>query len=298
MDFNQLLLESKNIQQNVIANNTRKNYQFLLKRYRSLSLTIPGFPKPFPITEDKMRVFLEYYRCKNPKTTYGYLKLFISAFSYNFRSNNLPLLTQNPSFLEYVKGLQRTVLSNKVPNAKAPITKEIMHSLSHLIDLGKVKDIQGMLISSLCFYGFLRISECLRLRVENINIDVNDRMIITIDFSKTNQNGCNEKLYIYRTQTRYSPFIWYPIYLENVKPTLYLFNFTQNKFRRFLKKKLKYIIQKEELEKYSSHSFRKGAAYSAALAGVQDCQIKKWEDGNQIVTRYIHRQLKKKQEKW
>ena len=67
MDFNQLLLESKNIQQNVIANNTRKNYQFLLKRYRSLSLTIPGFPKPFPITEDKMRVFLEYYRCKNPK---------------------------------------------------------------------------------------------------------------------------------------------------------------------------------------------------------------------------------------
>ena len=173
-----------------------------------------------------------------------------------------------------------------------------MHSLSHLIDLGKVKDIQGMLISSLCFYGFLRISECLRLRVENINIDVNDRMIITIDFSKTNQNGCNEKLYIYRTQTRYSPFIWYPIYLENVKPTLYLFNFTQNKFRRFLKKKLKYIIQKEELEKYYSHSFRKGAAYSAALAGVQDCQIKKmgrWKSNCYQVYTSV---LKKKHKKW
>ena len=39
-------------------------------------------------------------------------------------------------------------------------------------------------------------------------------------------------------------------------------------------KKLEIIIGKSEVEKYSFHSLRKGAAYTAALSGAQDSQIK------------------------
>ena len=126
MDFLSLLDSSKHVESNSIAPNTKRNYEKLLRRYESLAITIPKFPFPFPLTEAKMRAFIEYYRCTHTKTTYGYIKQFIAAFSYKLRTENLPLLTQTPDFLSYVNGLQRLMLSNKIPNAKLPITTDIL----------------------------------------------------------------------------------------------------------------------------------------------------------------------------
>ena len=41
-----------------------------------------------------------------------------------------------------------------------------------------------------------------------------------------------------------------------------------------IREKLRKIIGDNSVEKYSSHSLRKGAAYTSALRGVQDSQIK------------------------
>lgn len=273
MDFNQLLNKSKVVEKNVLAPNTEKNYIYLLRRYEKLSKSINGFPRPFPITEEKMRVFIEYYRSTHPSTSYGCIKQFVSAFSYHFRINNLRNLTRRTDFIYYIKGLQKVLYSQKVPNAKLPITKDILIKITNSINKYKKNEIQGMFIASLCFYGFLRISECLKIQTNNFKIE-NNRIIIKIEFSKTEQTGKTCMIYIHSTNTIYSPFIWYYEYIKYFNPTEYLFNFSDNKFRRFLRKKLS-IIFPNNYKEYSSHSLRKGAAYTAALNGVQDCQIKK-----------------------
>ena len=46
-------------------------------------------------------------------------------------------------------------------------------------------------------------------------------------------------------------------------------------FCEFFTKKISLFVPPDKFKKYSTHSLRKGAAYTAALKGVQDCQIKK-----------------------
>ena len=46
-------------------------------------------------------------------------------------------------------------------------------------------------------------------------------------------------------------------------------------FREFLSKKIALFVSKDKVNQYSTHSLRKGATYTVALKGVQDCQIKK-----------------------
>lgn len=273
MDFLSLVTSSKDVESNSIAPNTKRNYEKLLHRYESLAMTIPKFPSPFPLTEAKMRAFLEYYRFTHNKTTYGYIKQFISAFSYKMRTENLPLLTQTPDFLSYVNGLQRLMLSNKTPNAKLPITVDILEKIASSIE-NTQKEIEGMCIISLCFYGFLRITECLSLLKEDVNFDTNGRLTVIIKKSKTDQLGTSETIYINNSGTNYSPFVWLVKHLENVKSNV-LFAMRSDAFREFLTKKISLFVHPDKVNQYSTHSLRKGAAYTAALRGVQDCQIKK-----------------------
>lgn len=112
---------------------------------------------------------------------------------------------------------------------------------------------------------------------ENQIIFEENRIIITLEQSKTNQTGKKENIYIYNTSTCYSPFKWLPMYYNMLAKHqirgCQLFPITQRQFRCFFKKKLEMIIG-DDINKYSSHSLRKGAAYTAALNGAQDSQIK------------------------
>ena len=197
-------------------------------------MLIPNFPAPFPLTEGKMRAFIEYYRITHPNTTYGYLRQFIAGFSYHLRSNNLPLLTQNPDFLQYVQGLKRTVHSGKNPKAKLPITTDIFKKISQTINKDSEIEVSVMTIISMCFYGFLRLSECLALKHDQISIE-EERIVITIEISKTNQTGKEEKVFIHNSSTNYSPFVWYPIHIKNGTSSIdpHVFQLSQSQFRYY-----------------------------------------------------------------
>ena len=276
MNFDELLKSSHQVQQNSLCHSTMRNYQKLISNYQRLSFQIPGFPQPYPLTQNKMRAFLEYYRTTHPTTTFGYLKQFVAGFSYYLRNNKLPLITQTPDFLNYLSGLQRVMHNDRNPKAKLPITKEIIEKISNLVKKEDIHQVEFMVIASLCFYGFLRLSECISLKFNQIILDEKERMVITLEKSKTNQTGKKEIIYIHKTNTSYSPFLWYSIYQNIKQPSIdgMLFSFTQSQFRYQLKSLLAFVVPRENLDKYASHSFRKGAAYTAALKGVQDSQIK------------------------
>ena len=90
-----------------------------------------------------------------------------------------------------------------------------------------------MTIISFCFYGFLRLSECLSLTPENVIMEEN-RIIIILEQSKTNQTGKKEEIFIHNSESNYSPFKWLPIYQQlPVIHGRYLFPITSYQFRAF-----------------------------------------------------------------
>ena len=74
------------------------------------------------------------------------------------------------------------------PNAKHPISVELIKTMAEKINLKDDYQIELMTISSLCFYGFLRISECTSLLREDVKIEDNT-MTVYIRSSKTDQDA-------------------------------------------------------------------------------------------------------------
>lgn len=271
MNFDEIVAQSHLIEKSCIAASTQKSYDSLIKSYKNGMEQIPGAPPPFPITEEKLRGFLTWYKMNHQTTTFGYLKQFTIAIAHFLSINNIPDFTKNESFEEFMKGLRHEMKGDSVPKAKLYIGKEMMDKL---VKCDKTNAEMNAFIS-IMYYGFLRISECLNLRYKDVQIDENGRIKILIPYSKTDQNGKTVTIYISKTETSYSPFIWFLDYAnatydgdENKK----IFKKTHTAYRSNLKKMIFSIGI--DPTKYSSHSFRKGAAHEASNAGVNDCIIK------------------------
>lgn len=74
-----------------------------------------------------------------------------------------------------------------------------MNLLAENINTEIYEDVRFMTMSSLCFYGFLRISECCDLLKEDVFIDEVGRLNIKIKVSKTDQNGQSVVVYVYES---------------------------------------------------------------------------------------------------
>lgn len=56
----------------------------------------------------------------------------------------------------------------KKPTAKIPITKEFMNLMAENVNIDDPNEVLVMTVASICFYGFLRISECLNLTTNDL----------------------------------------------------------------------------------------------------------------------------------
>ncbi|EAY08354.1 hypothetical protein TVAG_352760 [Trichomonas vaginalis G3] len=131
-----------------------------------------------------------------------------------------------------------------------------------------------MTLISLLYHGFLRISEALALTGKDIQV-IPTRIEITINLSKTNQYGEHEVVYVCNGDQTYHPRIWLAKFKEknNILGTdNKLFLWSQSNARIILAQ----FFDKNKIDptKYSTHSFRKGAANAAALAKISDSKIK------------------------
>ena len=259
-----------------ISPSTIKQYNIGLHTYEKviaeMKTIYENVPDAYPITEEKIRNSLEFYRQQHPNTTYAYLKQIVASISYYFRLNNLPNLTLSESVSNYLFSLKRQ-MHTEPPKAKLPFTQEIMCKLAENVNL----DFQGIrfiTMASFCFYGFLRISECCNLQKNDAQLNSNGYLTVKVSASKTDQEGKSCTIFIYESNTTYSAIKWFTEYQKFISSVSgsNLFGIDQRRFRILLKNNLKQIGL--NITKYSTHSFRKGAASCAAKNGIQDCQIK------------------------
>lgn len=271
MKFSSFIEKSHQVEQSCIAPSTAKSYAALLRSYEATITKIEDAPAPFPLTEEKVRGFLCFYRERNPNTTFCYLKQFVVAFANHLRSINQPDFTKTQSFLTFMKGLRHQMKSDSPPNAKLYVTREIMDKI---INSHETTEEMNAFVS-ISYYGFLRISETLNIRLKDVSFDEEGRIMLLIPYSKNDQNGKTATVFINKTTTSYSPFKWFISFIDSKKsepPNSKIFDKSATTYRKRLKK----IFESIGIDtgKYSSHSFRKGAAHEAALAGINDTNIK------------------------
>lgn len=113
-NFEQFLEASNQFSTRSIANSSKYKYDSNLHVYESVMNTF--LKTPYPITIDKMKVFLTYQAQNN--TTINTLKCYITSLSHYFKENNLENLTLTNEFKKFKSGLQRSFKENSSPFAK------------------------------------------------------------------------------------------------------------------------------------------------------------------------------------
>ena len=128
---------------------------------------------------------------------------------------------------------------------------------------------------SIMFFGFLRISEFLALRVCDVRL-AHDRVLVRIRFSKTDTTGRGEDIHIIRGDKSFDAHRWVSIYFKGIdvraRAEEPFMEASQTELRSLVKTTLKKFGI--EAGKYSTHSFRRGGAHEASRRGVQDSVIK------------------------
>ena len=131
-----------------------------------------------------------------------------------------------------------------------------------------------MFIITLCYSLFLRVSEADNLLKRDITIqEAEERMDVTIRFSKTDQMGVGETCYVFKTQSPSSPWVYLGA-LNGLQDDEKICQQSVHRMRQHLKAVLQ-VIGVPDPGHYSFHSFRRGAAFHASNQGVPDCVIKK-----------------------
>ncbi|XP_056102477.1 uncharacterized protein LOC130081803, partial [Rhinichthys klamathensis goyatoka] len=192
-----------------------------------------------------------------------------------------------------VKGIQRSRPTR--PDTRQPITIDILTRCISSLRLGyhsinTAYTLEAMFI--LAFFGFLRCSELTitSLFDPNIHPSISDLQIVdneTISFfikqSKTDRDKRGHFVYIFNLQTPIQPYHALFNYLQyklssSKSPLDPLFTNDSNHpaTRFWFQKHLKAVLIKSGVsaEHFSSHSFRIGAATTAAQKGLSQQQIK------------------------
>ena len=272
MSFQHYVARSKQVEKSSVAPNTKKTYQSQLNSYVHFMQTIPDAPEPLPLTDEKVRGFLEWYRSQHPTTTYGYLKLYVASFRAHLRESKQTDFTRTDEFASFLQGLRREMHGDTAPNAKLFVSKEIMEGIMKSEEISN----EMKALSSVMYYGFLRISEGTNLHYKDVQVDECNNMVLTIPYSKTDQNGRSVQIFICPTTTTYTPFKWLLEYIKETEdgksPDDKIFPKQINTYRVLFKTIFRSLGV--DASKFSTHSFRKGAAHEAALAGIQDSVIK------------------------
>ena len=238
-----------------------------------------------------------YFAAHLAKTiSYNTIKLYLFAVQDLHRQLNFPVKLQKMYRLQKVlTGIKRSQTPSKLD--RYPITIQILNSIFSCFQPSLSCNVDHIMLwaaFTLAFFGFLRSSEftcnggtfdpTVHLCSSDItflpNIESPNHMLVTIKQSKTDpfRKGCT--LTIARSTDSVCSVMAMRDYLLQCKPaaTGPLFTFSNGKWlsRVSLTKELRSTLQHCGLpaEHYYTHSFRIGAATTAAAAGVPSWLIK------------------------
>ena len=267
----------------MIANSTRHSYQAGIRRYSAFCAS-KGW-HCFPATETTLRFFAAYLA---DQVSFKTIKLYLAGIRFAHTENSLPDPFQEAPLLHLLlRGIKRTVgLSSR---QRLPITMSLLRQIKE--ELARASDLlpsdKLMLWSAftLAFYGFLRSSEFTApsvtqfnplVHLSNSDVSFNSGGCLTLHLksSKTDPycQGCT--LLIAPSHRSVCAVRALKKYLStrsfNSTSPLYIFQSGNYLTRAKVTSILRTIFRRLGMptEPYSSHSFRIGAATTAAEAGL------------------------------
>ena len=267
---------------------------------------------PCPASERTLCCFAAYLAFQGLK--HQSIKNYLSAVRHLQIENECfdPFSQQTLARLELVmRGIKRYQASQNIkPRPRLPITPEILRKVKHIWDK-KASDYNYVMLWAACctcFYGFLRAGEMtvpsdnnfdpsVNLTLDDVTIDDPTRpslIRINIKASKTDPFRKGVAIFLGRTHNDICPVaaILGYLALRGQRPGP-LFQFSD---RRYLTRSrfvdyVRTALQQAGIDSavYSGHSFRIGAATTAASHGLEDSLIQtlgRWE--SDAYRRYIH----------
>jgi integrase len=171
------------------SRNTQRAYQFAWSDFedwcrRFQSIALPAHPA----------TIMEYLRILSEVNSVATLSVKLAAISFAHVSAHQPDPTDAPEVRTVMAGLRRTL--GTAPNKKAPVTRgDLQRMVESLPDsLTGLRDRAMLLVG---FAGAFRRSELVALDVKHVAF-LEDRMVITLPRSKTDQEGRGAKKHLPR----------------------------------------------------------------------------------------------------
>ena len=246
---------------------------------------------PLPLTEEALAVFAAHLsQSVSVRTVRSYLS---AVRFYHVRAGlPEPALSASPKLSYVLKGIQRNS-PDRLRAQRLPITPSILARIHTLWSTEPLTFDRSMLWAAFClgFFGFMRsgefttspshrLDEC-TLSVTDVSVDSRQNpqvLTVLLRRSKTDQHGNGTHLHLGRTGTSLCPVSAVLAYLA-IRPSspgpLFVFQdgtpLTRTQLVSHLKEAFSCIG--ETTANYSGHSFRIGAATTAARAGLSDSFI-------------------------
>lgn len=296
MDVEQLDRTVCSMYQAGLAPSTQRAYGTGKKRYLNFCERL-GAPS-LPVTETRLCQFVAFLKLEGLR--HQTVKSYLSAVRHMQISQGLddPRISGMPRLELVIRGMKR-MQAGLPSKPRLPITPAILRRIRAEWEHSKEWDhIMLWAMMCLCFFGFLRAGEAVapeanfdpsqHLTYSDIAVDdiANPTLLqVNIKQSKTDPFRVGVKIWMGRTGGDLCPVAAVLAYMALRGPgegPLFRFQDGSPLTRQKLVTKLREVLQKVGIDcsKYSGHSFRIGAATTAAEKGIQDSLIKtmgRWE---------------------
>ena len=277
-----------------VASSTRRTYQTGLRAFQQFcyQYSIPVIPAS-PLT-------LRYFCCSIAhKVSHKTIKVYLAGIRLEHIERGFQDPTNDELLRLLCKGIKRSHGTNR--RTRLPITINILRTLKcKLRDETSYSLLEKRLLWSaftLAFYGFLRASEFTTPELTWSHIQRHtDKVTVFIQQSKTDPFRQGHTMAIYATETSTCPVRAINQYADEITTAQQVGPlFHGGRFspltRQQLTSALRHLLQHTEYNQqhYASHSFRIGAATTAAAAGLPAWLIKilgRWS--SEAYQSYIH----------
>ena len=286
-------LERSGFMQASLAPSTQSSYATAHRRYTDFCKK--ALLQPYPTTESTLCSFVAYLG--STKIKHQTIKCYLSGirFQHIIRNFTDPFI-KDMSKLHYVlRGIKKTQCKEPLSHQKRlPITPHILHSVQRAfsLDSSHYNDVMLWAAALLCFFGFLRSGEITipkassydptaHLNLADLAFDHDSNpsvMRVTLKASKTDPFRLGVQIYVGRTSEILCPIKAMLAYLalRGSSPGIlfhYADKFPLTKSRFITDFRAKLCQCGIDSRNYAGHSFRIGAASTAAAIGIADSTI-------------------------
>ena len=280
-----------------VAPSTRSTYQSALRKFAEFC-SLYSIITPFPVSESILCYFSSYLACKtlSPQT----IKTYLAGIRHMQITLGLPeprAFSSLPRLRLVQSGIQRTHAQQSSSPAKIrlPITPAILRKIQEQWS-AKSSDLDILMLwaaAVLCFFGFFRAGEITvpsqnsfdskrHLSWGDVAVDnpMHPTMLrVKLKCSKTDQFGKGVEVYVGRTGCLLCPVAATLAYMASrgsQEGAFFQFKTGQPLTKAKFTQHVRTALQAAGLPylNFAGHSFRIGAATSAARAGIEDSVIR------------------------